>query len=97
MAISLHIIDTTLRDGEQAPGVVFSLQEKLRIAEMLDSIGIPEVEIGMPAISEKEAEETRILCTSGFNFKSLGWCRATKRDIDFARKAQCQQIGRSHV
>ena len=61
----LHIIDTTLRDGEQAPGVVFSIQEKLKIAALLDKTGIPELEIGMPAISDSEAEDARIICMNG--------------------------------
>ena len=92
MLTPLHIIDTTLRDGEQAPGVVFSLHEKLQIAQLLDKIGIPEVEIGMPAISRSEIEETETICTSGFKFKSLGWCRANKQDIDAANKAKCQHV-----
>ena len=92
MLTPLHIIDTTLRDGEQAPGVVFSLHEKLQIAQLLDKVGVPEVEIGMPAISAREIEETKALCTSGFKFKSLGWCRAIKQDIDAARKAKCQYV-----
>ncbi len=90
--ISLHIIDTTLRDGEQAPGVVFSLHEKLKIAQMLDKVGIPEVEIGMPAMSENETTDARIICTAGFQFRSLGWCRANKQDIDCAAKAKCDRV-----
>lgn len=92
MAISLNIIDTTLRDGEQAPGVVFSLQEKLKIASLLDKIGVPEVEIGMPAISRNDVHDSRIISTSGFNFKTIGWCRANKHDIAAAALAQCDRV-----
>ena len=88
----LHIIDTTLRDGEQAPGVVFSLDEKLKIADLLDRTGMPEIEIGMPAISLQETKEIRTIWTSGFGFKSLGWCRGNEHDIDLARKACCDGV-----
>lgn len=79
-----YLIDTTLRDGEQAPGVVFDLQEKLRIAELLERAGIPEVELGTPAIGKQDIEEMKILVREGYKFKTLSWCRATKLDIDAA-------------
>ena len=47
-SIHPYIIDTTLRDGEQAPGVVYSRKDKWRIAEMLNELGIDEVEAGTP-------------------------------------------------
>ena len=69
--------------------MVFSIQEKLKIDALLDKTGIPELEIGMPALSDPEAEDARIICMNGFNFKSLGWCRAKKHDIDMAYKTKC--------
>lgn len=78
------LVDTTLRDGEQAPGVVFNAEEKLHIAELLDSMGITEVEAGFPAIGSEEKETIREIVGSGFKFKSICWCRAIKRDIDAA-------------
>jgi len=82
-----YFIDTTLRDGEQAPGVVFGLREKIRIAELLDDIWVPEIEIGTPAMGEKEISDIRSICKIGFNFKTLAWCRATKTDIQMAKRA----------
>lgn len=82
-----YFIDTTLRDGEQAPGVVFTLAEKINIAALLDDIQIPEIEIGTPAMGEKEIYDIQKLCKMGFSFKTLAWCRANKTDIQSAAKA----------
>ncbi len=87
MASFPYIIDTTLRDGEQAPGVVFSLDDKMRISGLLDKANIPELEIGTPAMGNKEIEDIKSIISQGFRFKTLAWCRATKADIDKARKA----------
>jgi homocitrate synthase NifV len=87
-----YFIDTTLRDGEQAPGVVFSFAEKLRIAALLDGAGVPELEIGTPAMGETEVEEIRNLCRMGFGFKTLAWCRANKYDILCASKAETNGV-----
>ena len=81
-----YFIDTTLRDGEQAPGVVFGLAEKIRIAQMLDEIGIPEIEIGTPAMGEKEISDIRTICGQGLGFKTLAWCRGSKLDLLSAEK-----------
>jgi len=82
-----YFIDTTLRDGEQAPGVVFSLPEKIRIAALLDAAGVPEIEIGTPAMGAKEVEDIRTIIGMGFRFKTLSWCRANKQDIRSASEA----------
>jgi homocitrate synthase NifV len=82
-----YFIDTTLRDGEQAPGVVFSTAEKIRIAALLDATGVPEIEIGTPAMGNKEIEDIRSIISLGFDFKTLAWCRADKFDIRSAAQA----------
>lgn len=84
MRTSPYFIDTTLRDGEQAPGVVFSLPEKLRIAALLDGSGVPELEVGTPAMGKEEIGDIRTLCRMGFGFKTLVWCRATDKDLRLA-------------
>ena len=87
-----YLIDTTLRDGEQAPGVVFSGLEKMRIAEMLHELGIDEVEAGTPAIGSEEREVIKRIANAGFRFKTSCWCRANIKDILEAAKLQTQSI-----
>lgn len=92
MTRKLHIIDTTLRDGEQAPGVVFSLEDKLKIASLLDQARVPEVEIGTPAMGVQEREDMRAIVAQKFKFKTLAWCRASEADIDAAEETGCDGV-----
>ncbi|HSV42869.1 MAG TPA: homoaconitate hydratase, partial [Methanomassiliicoccales archaeon] len=63
----LVICDTTLRDGEQAAGIVFANLEKLRIAKLLDEIGVQQIESGIPAMGGDEKKAIKKIAKLGLN------------------------------
>jgi methanogen homocitrate synthase len=79
-----EICDVTLRDGEQTPGVVFSRDEKIAIAEKLDSIGIEVIEAGFPVVSKEEEATVREIAHQGFNARICCLARSVAKDIDVA-------------
>lgn len=87
-----YLIDTTLRDGEQAPGVVFSIKEKMKIATLLHQLKIDEVEVGTPAISYDEKMAIKEIASAGFSFKTSSWCRAHLEDIKEASTLKTNAI-----
>lgn len=90
--MNTYIVDTTLRDGEQAPGVVFGHKEKFEIAHFLDILGIEEVELGTPAMGKHEQRSIRDIAVAGFCFKTISWCRAIKADIDLATECKTDSV-----
>ncbi len=73
--------DTTLRDGEQTAGVVFTNAEKVAIAKMLDEIGIDQIEAGIPIMGGAEREVIEEIAHLGLRASVLGWNRANVADI----------------
>jgi 2-isopropylmalate synthase len=81
---SVRIFDTTLRDGEQTPGVSLTSDEKVRIAQQLDKLGVDAVEAGFPIASAGESESVAAVVRAGLSCEIVGLARASKNDIDAA-------------
>lgn len=82
------INDITLRDGEQAPGVNFFPEEKLKIAEQLVKLGVPIIEAGFPVASKSDAQGVSLVANEfGDDVIISAMCRANKKDIEIAAKA----------
>ena len=92
METRIKLVDTTLRDGEQAPGVSFSREDKLRIAAGLAELGIDEVEAGIPAMGAEVVRDIRSIVARGYAFKTISWCRAVRRDIEAAIATRSEAI-----
>jgi homocitrate synthase NifV len=86
------IIDTTLRDGEQAAGVAFSSDQAFSIAKKLASMGVPELEIGTPAMGDAEVEKMRRISRARFGCCTTAWCRARESDIEAAARAEVDTV-----
>jgi methanogen homocitrate synthase len=76
------IYDSTLRDGEQTPGISFSQEQKLTIARKLDEMHVPEIEAGFPAVSENERDTVKAISSLGLDARILTLSRITRSDID---------------
>jgi 2-isopropylmalate synthase len=78
----VRIFDTTLRDGEQSPGVSITPEQKLQIAIKLDRLGVDAIEAGFPIVSHGEVEAIRNIKKSGLNAEICGLARTLSSDID---------------
>ena len=89
-SVSIH--DATLRDGEQTPGVVMSIAEKVEIAEKLDEIGVDRIEAGMPAVSDQDFQAIKQISKLGLKSKIYTFARAINADIDKAIECGCHGV-----
>ncbi len=85
MTRKIIIDDTTLRDGEQSAGVAFSLAEKLDIATRLSALGVPELEIGIPAMGAMEREEIQAIAASNLPSQLVVWSRMLSDDLQLCQ------------
>lgn len=88
------INDSTLRDGEQAPGIAFTFSEKLAIAAALEAAGIDEIEAGTPAMGGDEVAVIAAMAAQATRAEIIPWCRMTRSDADLARQTGA---GRVHL
>src|SRR5271166_6540143 len=83
----IRIFDTTLRDGEQSPGAAMTLEEKLEVAELLDTMGVDVIEAGFPISSNGDFEAVNAIAKRAKNAVICGLARAGFKDIDRAGEA----------
>jgi len=81
---NLRFLDTTLRDGEQTPGVSLNPEKKFEIANKLADVGIDVIEVGSAAASEGERDSIRLISDAGLSAEICTYVRALQQDIDFA-------------
>jgi D-citramalate synthase len=81
---NLRFLDTTLRDGEQTPGVSLNPDQKLEIATRLSDIGVDVIEVGSAAASDGERDAIRVISDAGLAAEICTYVRAVHQDIDFA-------------
>ncbi len=89
------INDSTLRDGEQAPGVSFTLDEKLAVALALEAAGVDEIEAGTPAMGQREIEEIAAIGSAVTKAEPIAWCRMTRADVDATIKTGLERVNLS--
>jgi len=88
----IRVFDTTLRDGEQTPGVSLTPENKLRIAKRLDELGVDVIEAGFAAVSEGEMEAVKLIADAGLRAEICSAARGTKGDIDAVAKSGADSI-----
>jgi homocitrate synthase NifV len=74
--------DSTLREGEQSPGVCFSLAEKVTIARLLCEIGVEAIEVGTPVMGGPEGDAIEALVAAGLPVRLIGWNRGRRSDLE---------------
>ena len=89
----LQILDTTLREGEQTPGVYFDRHIKLAIARMLNDIGIDIIETGHPAVTPEIYDSVNTIANAGFASTIGAHSRSTQNDVELALECGVDFLG----
>ncbi|MCM1986855.1 2-isopropylmalate synthase [Methanococcoides seepicolus] len=89
---NIRFLDTTLRDGEQTPGVALKTEEKVWIARKLDELGVDIIEAGSAITSEGEREAIRAVSAEGLDAEICSYCRIMQQDVDFALECDVDSI-----
>ena len=89
----LELLDSTLREGEQTPGVRYRLEDKVAIARELDAFGVDYLEVGHPAVSEDVFRASRAVANAGLSTQTMAHARAIREDIDRARQCDVDWVG----
>lgn len=89
----LEFYDVSLRDGEQQPGIVFRKAEKVRLAQMLNEVGVHRIEAGMPLVSQEDFDAIKTIAGLGLNSQVFCLTRIRKDDIDVALKCDVVGVG----
>ncbi|TFE67659.1 homocitrate synthase/isopropylmalate synthase family protein [Methylacidiphilum caldifontis] len=97
MGIKSQILlaDTTLRDGEQAPGVVLSSKQKAQLAKLLARCGIKEIEAGTPSIGQVELEAFDKILSLGLKVRIVAWGRMTNDDLKAVKASKVSTVNLS--
>ena len=88
----IYIFDTTLRDGEQTPGVALTTDEKIQIAQKLNNLGVDKIEVGFPAASHGEIESAKRIKERDLDSTLVGLARSLKDDIDAVLDADLEYV-----
>lgn len=98
----IEILETTLRDGEQQPGIVLRREDKVEIAKQLDAIGVHKIEAGTPSVSQEDADAIKEISDLGLRSQIYCFTRNVVSDIQLAEKCGvdgilCEVPGSEHM
>ena len=88
----IEILDTTLRDGEQEIGIIFTKEEKVAIAKKLDAAGVQRIEAGCPATSDEDAAAIKAICDLGLKADIYCFVRGVLSDMDASTASQGMEL-----
>jgi methanogen homocitrate synthase len=89
---NIKVYDTTLRDGEQMPGVSFNCDQKLAIAKKLDEVGVHQIEAGFPVVSPEERKIIKKIAKEGLDADILALTRLRREEVDMAAECDVDMV-----